>query len=156
MTTIRSPGDLVAGAVLWAAAAIIIQQSGTWPASGDVAGNPVVFPRALAGIMLLCGAALIFVRRPAPLSDDGPNTTESRPARALLMALAATILANTLDQVGLIVGGTVFLLVLQRLAGASWRTAVPFAVGTPFLMWLLFIKALKVPLPTGEIWARLF
>ena len=73
-----------------------------------------------------------------------------------MMALAAAILATTLDQVGLIVGGTAFILVLQRLAGASWRMAVPFAVGTPLLMWLVFIKALKVPLPTGELWAGLF
>ena len=60
----KRSGDIVAGTVLWAMAAIIVQQSTTWPVAGDVAGDPTVFPRALAVIMFACG--LRSLRLPPP------------------------------------------------------------------------------------------
>lgn len=150
----RRSGDIVAGTVLWAMAATIVQQSTTWPVAGDVAGNPTVFPRALAVIMFACGFALLVFRRPTPEGAGG--TSEHRPALTLAAVGATALLALSLEPFGLVPSGIVFLLVAQRIAGAPWRSALPFAVGTPILIWLVFVTALNVPLPRGEIWLRLF
>ncbi len=154
MTQRRRSGDLVAGAILWTMAAVIVQQSTTWPVAGDVAGNPTVFPRALAAIMFACGFALFAFRRAAPEGTGGAG--ERRPVLTLAAVGATVLLALSLEPFGLVPTGIVFLLVAQRIAGAPWRSALPFAVGTPVLVWLVFVTALNVPLPRGEIWLRLF
>ncbi len=150
----KRSGDIVAGTVLWAMAATIAQQSTTWPVAGDVAGNPTVFPRALAAIMFACGFALLVLRRPTPEGAQG--TGEHRPVLTLAAIAATLLLALALEPFGLVPAAIVFLLVAQRIAGAPWRSALPFAVGTPILIWLVFVTALNVPLPRGEIWLRLF
>jgi putative tricarboxylic transport membrane protein len=147
-------GDAVAGTILWAAAAIIVQQSTTWPASGDVAGDPTVFPRALAAIMVACGLALFLLRRPAPDREGG--TSELKPSRTLMLVGATILLALSLETVGLVPAGIIYVLAAQRIAGAPWRIALPFAIGTPIVIWLVFVTALHVPLPRGEIWLRFF
>ena len=148
----KRSGDIVAGAVLWAMAAIIAQQSTTWPVAGDVAGNPTVFPRALAAIMFACGCALFVFRRPPPEGAGG--TRDHRPVLTLAAVGATVLLALSLEPFGLMPVGIGFLLVAQRIAGAPWRTALPFAVGTPILIWVVFVMALNVPLPRGEVWLR--
>ena len=151
MTQRRRSGDLVAGAILWTMAAVIVQQSTTWPVAGDVAGNPTVFPRALAAIMFACGLALFVLRRPTPEGVGGAG--ELRPLLTLAAVGATVLLAVSLEPIGLVPAGIVFLLVAQRIAGARWRVALPFAIGTPILIWLVFVTFLHVPLPRGEIWS---
>ena len=154
MTPRKRSGDIVAGTILWTMAAIIVQQSTTWPVAGDVAGDPTVFPRALAAIMFACGFALFVFHRPPPEGAGG--TREHRPVLTLAAVGATVLLALSLEPFGLVPAGIVFLLVAQRIAGAPWRSALPFAVGTPILIWLVFVTALNVPLPRGEVWLRLF
>jgi putative tricarboxylic transport membrane protein len=151
MTYDRRPGDLVAGGILWVIAAVIWWQSTTWPAAADVAGNPVVLPRILAGIMVVVGLDLILRRRPSP--DDTEGGGLHRPRDTLLAVGATVVLGLLLDTLGLIPAGILYVLVLQRLVGAPWRIAVPFAVATPVAIWLVFVTALHVPLPAGEIWS---
>ncbi|MCC6195357.1 MAG: tripartite tricarboxylate transporter TctB family protein [Burkholderiales bacterium] len=151
----RRSGDIVAGTVLWAMAAIIVQQSTTWPIAGDVAGNPTVFPRALAAIMFGCGLVLFVFRRPAP-EEDAAGMGARSPVLTLATVGATVLLAVSLEPFGLVPAGIAFLIVAQRIAGAPWRSALSFAVGTPILIWLVFVTALSVPLPRGEVWLRLF
>ena len=153
MPIARRIGDLIAGSVLWSIAAVVWWQSTTWPAAADVAGNPVVLPRVLAGIMVVVGLALIIGRRPSP--DEADGGADHRPRDALMAVGATVALAFLLDPLGLIPAGVAYVLVLQRLAGAPWRVAVPFAVCTPVAIWLIFATALHVPLPSGEIWSAL-
>jgi putative tricarboxylic transport membrane protein len=147
----RRPGDLIAGGILWVIAAIIWWQSTTWPAAADVAGNPVVLPRIIAGIMVVVALALILRRRPDPEEVEGGG--RHRPRDTALAVGATVALALLLDPLGLIAAGILYVLVLQRLVGAPWRIAVPFAVATPIAIWLVFVTALHVPLPVGEIWS---
>jgi putative tricarboxylic transport membrane protein len=147
----KRPGDIVAGVVLWAMAATIVQQSTTWPVAGDVAGNPTVFPRALAAIMFVCGLSLFVFHRPVP--EGAGATSDHRPMLTLAAVGATILLALSLEPFGLVPSGIVFLLVAQRIAGARWRVALPFAIGTPILIWLVFVTFLHVPLPRGEIWS---
>jgi putative tricarboxylic transport membrane protein len=151
MTHAQRPGDLVAGGILWVIAAVIWWQSTTWPAAADVAGNPVVLPRIIAGIMLVVGLALILRRRPDP--EDTEGSGRHRPRDTVLAVGATVALGLLLDTLGLIPAGIVYVLVLQRLVGAPWRIAVPFAVATPIAIWLVFVTVLHVPLPAGEIWS---
>jgi putative tricarboxylic transport membrane protein len=153
MTYARRPGDLVAGGILWVIGAVIWWQSTTWPAAADVAGNPVVLPRILAGIMAVVGLGLILRRRPDP--EDTEGSGQHRPRDTLLAVGATVVLGLLLDKLGLIPAGILYVLVLQRLVGAPWRIAVPFAVATPVAIWLVFVTALHVPLPAGEIWSTI-
>jgi putative tricarboxylic transport membrane protein len=147
-------GDVVAGTLLWAMAAIIIQHSTTWPTSGDVAGDPTVFPRALAAIMVASGLALFLLRRPAPDRDEG--TGELKTLRTLILVGFTMLMALALETLGLVTAGIIYVFAAQRLAGAPWRKALPFAIGAPIAIWLVFVTVLHVPLPKGEIWLWLF
>ena len=101
MTPQKRSGVIVAGAVLWAMAATIAQQSTTWPVAGDVAGNPTVFPRALAAIMFACGCALFVFRRPPPEGAGG--TGDYRPVLTLAAVGATILLALSLEPFGPVV-----------------------------------------------------
>lgn len=149
----RRPSDAVAGVLLWGIAALIWQQSTTWPDAADIAGDPVVMPRALAGVMALAGIALMVRTRPAPEAPEGGRL---RPMDTLLAAGATIGLALLLEPLGLIVAGAAYILVLQRIVAAPWRLALPFAVATPVAVWLVFVTALHVPLPSGSVWPALF
>jgi hypothetical protein len=148
----KRPGDLVAGAVLWAMGATIVQQSTTWPVAADVAGDPTVFPRALAALMFLSGFGLVAFRLSPPQAAEGSG--EHRPSLTLTLVGVTALLALSLNALGLVLAGFLYLLAAQRIAGARWRVALPFAIGTPVLVWLLFVTALNVPLPKGELWSR--
>lgn len=147
----KRSGDMVAGTLLWVMAVTIVQQSTTWPVAADVAGDPTVFPRALAAIMFACGLALFAFRRPTPESE---GTGDRRPMMTLAAIAATVMLALSLEPFGLVPAGIVFLLIVQRTAGAPWRSALPFAIGTPILIWVVFVTVLNVPLPRGEVWLR--
>jgi putative tricarboxylic transport membrane protein len=153
MTTARRTGDMVAAILLWILAAILWWQSTTWPPATDTAVSPTVMPRVLAGTMALVGFVLVLRHRPDP--DEADGSGNHRPIDTL-MAVGATIaLAFLLDPLGLVPAGIAYVLVLQRLVGAPWRVAVPFAVAAPIAIWLIFVTALHVPLPSGEIWSFL-
>jgi putative tricarboxylic transport membrane protein len=141
------PADAVAAVVLWAIAAIIWWQSTKWPQAADVAGNPVVLPRALALIMIATGLGLVLLRRPAPLEDG--DTASHRLGDTLAAIGATMVLAVLLDPLGLVPAGILYVLALQRLVGAPWRLVIPFALATPVAIWLIFASLLNVPLPAG-------
>lgn len=148
MTTARGQaGDIAAALALWIGAGVIAQQSTIWPQAADVAGDPTVFPRVVAGLM--AGLGLLLVARALPQSDE---ETDAAGLRRVLLALAATLaLAASLEFLGLIPAGMIYVLALQRIAGAAMRTALPFAIGAPIVVWLCFATALKVPLPWGRV-----
>src|SRR5215212_3227837 len=153
MASFRRPGDVIAGVVLWSIAALVWWQSTSWPTAADVAGNPVILPRVLAGIMVLAGLVLILGRRPPP--EEAEESGGHRPSHALLAVGATAALGVLLEPLGLIPAGILYVLVLQRIVGAPWRTAVPFAVATPVAIWLVFATALHVPLPSGQLWSAI-
>ncbi len=148
MTTARARGaDVAAALALFVAAAIIVQQSTTWPEAADVAGNPTVFPRVVAALMALVGALLLA--RPLPLADE---ESDAAGLKRILLALAATLLlALSLEGLGLIPAGFLYVLALQRIAGAPMRIALPFAMAAPVVIWLAFATVLRVPLPWGRV-----
>jgi putative tricarboxylic transport membrane protein len=110
-------------------------------------------PRVLAAIMALVGFVLVLRHRPDP--DEADDSGSHRPFDTLVAVGATIALAFLLDPLGLIPAGVAYVLVLQRLVGAPWRVAVPFAVAAPIAIWLIFVTALHVPLPSGEIWSFL-
>jgi len=96
---------------------------------------------------------LAFRRRPSPVDDEAP--AGHRPLHTVYGLGATILLAVTLNPVGLIPAGFFYVFALQRLSGAPWRIALPFAIATPVAIWLIFATALHVPLPEGEIWRSL-
>ena len=153
MTTARRAGDTVAAIILWVLAVILWWQSTTWPPATDTAVSPTVMPRVLAAIMALVGFVLVLRHRPDP--DEADDSASHRPFDTVVAVGVTITLAFLLDPLGLIPAGIVYVLVLQRLVGAPWRVAVPFALATPIAIWLIFVTALHVPLPSGEIWSFL-
>jgi hypothetical protein len=142
-------GDIVTGAFLLTLAAVIAQQSTTWPLPADVAGDPRMLPRILAAIMAAAGLLLAFGRRPRPTREEGG---EIRPRQALLGVAVTMVFAALLEPLGVIVAGAFYLAAMQRLVGAPWRLVVPFALAVPIGIWLVFVTALHVPLPRGSLW----
>src|SRR5215208_1835379 len=103
MASKRRSGDVVAGLILWSLAALVWWQSTTWPEAADVAGNPVILPRALAAITALVGLVLLLKRRPPPEEADGKGG--HRPVDAFLAIGATVALALALEPLGLIPAG---------------------------------------------------
>lgn len=148
MTGPGRTADRIAAAVLLALAGLVFWQSTLWPQAIDVAGDPVVMPRGLALAMIAAAIALFFAR---PRSDASPD---ARPGRALVVVAITALFAVVLKPLGLIAASIPFLVVVQRITGASWRALLPAALATPVLVWIVFAVILKVPLPAGTVWAQ--
>lgn len=143
-------GDFAASLVLVALAGGIWWESTRWPAAVDFAGDPLLMPRALAGLMCVVAMVLTWraLRRPAGTAD-APAGNVGR----VIASIAATVgLGLLLEPLGLIATAFVYLLVLQRLTGATILRACLVAIAVPLVIWAAFRLGLNVPLPSGSLW----
>jgi len=158
-------GDLVAGAVSALFGAAVLLHVRSFPELPDGAPGPALFPAILGGLFLLFGLVLVgrYVaqqRRSPAAHPAGDAAASSRGegystrtawvnALSVLGAIAFYLVASPV--LGFSVTTAVMLLALMWRLGAGLRTAVPAALGTTAVMYVLFERALQVPLPAGVL-----
>ncbi|GGE31250.1 hypothetical protein GCM10007276_05540 [Agaricicola taiwanensis] len=105
------------------------------------------FPLVIAAGLLVTGVATALL--------PGANLTiePAFPERALKVAAAfisLMVFCLLLPRLGYIISGVAVMIAMLKLFGASWRLAVPLAIGSAIVTYYLFIALLGLPLPRGS------
>jgi putative tricarboxylic transport membrane protein len=148
--------DAVVGAGFVMAGAAIFAATVNYPPLDDGQPGPALFPRILAVLMVGFGAVL------SAHGIRGRDASEVVAWRELHRSIgfvnALFVLAGVLafillvDRAGFLVMGTLVLGVLMWRLRVRLLWAVPLSVVFTVLMYALFAKLLRVPLPLGLLW----
>lgn len=147
--------DLVSGAILIAVALIVIVLTLNFPAFPGQNYGPAVFPRLLAGLLILCGLVMCIRgfaawRAGEPLAEVPSWAREpANIVSALLVLLAALAYIFLLDAVGFVPLTLVVLLVLFLWFKVRMPVAVVTALVAAFGINWFFASLMRVPLPRG-------
>ncbi|MGQ0674491.1 MAG: tripartite tricarboxylate transporter TctB family protein [Rhodospirillales bacterium] len=146
--------DAISGLFLAVLALAVIAYSRTLPAMPGQFVGPGLFPTVIGAGMLL-GSALLIVK--------GLQARASRPWVALadwvasprpvlhLALIVAVILAYILfsEQIGFLPLSVAVLAALFAVGGVRWWVNAAAAVAGTLLVYFLFLRLLRVPLPRG-------
>lgn len=114
-------------------------------AIGDPLG-PRVFPTVLGGVMLACGAALLFRSR----RREARVIEWKFFAPVMLLAGLLVAYAFSLAWLGYPLATFLFMVLAARMMGErSLLWSLPIALGFGVGVYLLFTKFLMIPLPAG-------
>jgi hypothetical protein len=118
---------------------------------GDPRGTGVGAVPLLIGTCWVAFGAYSAVRIPknSPESTPWPRGHEALRALAVLFLCVAFIVS--LPFFGIFLTTGMFLLLMARLAGSPWKSALILSVVTPAAFWLVFSWGLKVSLPYGSL-----
>jgi putative tricarboxylic transport membrane protein len=139
--------DRVSAILLLLFSAFVIVEARTLPYWTTDAPGPGFLPFWL-GVLLACGAVALFKSTAA---------SQALPDRAtairLTVVVALTAGASVLGLfIGLVLASGIFMgATLTYLRPGRARTNALTAVLTPVVVWLLFVRWLSVPLPTGPL-----
>lgn len=113
--------------------------------------SAATFPRA-ALLLVVFGAGVEFFRRRrgalAPQGEELDSSTAQLGLGAAVLALFAGYALLT-PWLGFGVSSAAFLLLAGRLVGLPWRTAALLALPTAVLLWIVFVRMLKVAFGHG-------
>lgn len=148
--------DAIIGAILAVLGAVVLFHVQSFPTIPGQQYGPGLFPGTLALGFLVCGVLLIVsgVRARA----EGPWVALERWVRsahhvraviAIVGGLAAYIALA--DVVGFLIVAPLLLFVWFMALGVKVRTAIVAAVVTTLVIWFVFYKLLRVPLPWGVL-----
>ena len=137
------------------------------PVPGQQIG-PNVFPLVVGIGLAICGGMIAFgigrryeeeaeadlakiTGRIAAESGEAeaPPTSWWRGLRALVPPALLLFYAAAVDRIGFLPTAAVVVLVASLALGARLRLAIPMAIGAPLFVNLVFLKLLRVPLPSG-------
>jgi len=137
------------------------------PVPGQQIG-PNVFPLVVGIGLAICGAMIAFgigrryeEEAEADLAKitgriaaetgeaEAPPTSWWRGLRALVPPALLLFYAAAVDRIGFLPTAAVVVLVASLALGARLRLAIPMAIGAPLFVNMVFLKLLRVPLPSG-------
>ena len=123
-----------------------------WPYQAAFSYEPVG-PRAFPLLMLaLMGLGLIYmVFRPSPVvhSEDDPQLDRQTLTKIGLCVVLLLIFAGTFETLGFILSSTLIGIPMARLYGGRWLPSIMIISLMSVGLYLLFDKAMDVPLPLG-------
>ena len=123
-----------------------------WPYQAAFSYEPVG-PRAFPLLMLaLMGLGLIYmVFRPSPVvhSEDDPKLDRETLTKIGLCVVLLLIFAGTFETLGFILSSTLIGIPMARLYGGRWLPSIVIISLMSVGLYLLFDKAMDVPLPLG-------
>ena len=115
---------------------------------------PYFWPRIVAAIITLMGAAAILRPKPGKLEED-EGAPPSTPWRVRIPRLALVLLALFgfyfgIETFGMVVPGVLLTLILMRFAGETrWPLTLTISTLVPVLLYLFFVKVANIPIPLG-------
>jgi len=145
--------DRTAGAVLLALAVAFsagaLKQYAYWAPNGP---GPAFLPFWL-GVVMAVLATLLLVKAWRNADPGAAWLPSGEGLRRLLLVMGATVVfVALLNTIGMVVGTTLFLIVLMRfLDRCAWPLTVAVALATAAFIYLVFGRWLKVPLPVGVL-----
>lgn len=148
--------DTLVGAGFVAAGALIVAGTASFPSLEGGQPGPSLFPRLVGGLMAAFGAVLALQGVRARDVTERVQWRQLHRSGGFVNALFVLggVLAyiGLADHLGFLVMGALVLFVLMcRLAVRPWQALV-VAVAFNTLVYVLFVKLLRVPLPLGVLW----
>jgi putative tricarboxylic transport membrane protein len=151
--------DAIFGVVFAVLGAVVLVNVQSFPNIPGQQYGPALFPGTIAFGFLVCGVLLIVSgirHRREPWIVPGEWIRV--PGRVLaFLALVGGIAAYILigERVGFLVVAPLLLLLWMRAFGVRWSTAIAASIVTSLVIWYVFYKLLRVPLPWGVLtpWA---
>lgn len=147
--------DLVSGAILIAAALLVIILTLRFPEFPGQNYGPAVFPRLLAVLLILCGVMMMIRglaawRAGEPLADMPAWARDPANVVSALLVLGASLAyILVLDAVGFVPLTIVVLLVLFLWFKVRMPVAIVTALVAAFGVNWFFATLMRVPLPRG-------
>ncbi len=141
--------DIIAALGIIPICVYVFYESGTWPRLPDL-GNPAWIPRGVAAC-LLGAALLLFAKALTGRSLTLPGRMEGTDrSRVLWVAALTGLYVIFIERVGFITTTAPYLLgFCLALGERRWVRLIVFAVAVPVVTYLVFDRALNVPLPRG-------
>jgi putative tricarboxylic transport membrane protein len=148
--------DTVVGAGFVAAGALIFSGTIGYPTLEAGHPGPSLFPRLLSGLMVVLGGFLgLQGLRGKDVTDEVAWLQLHRnPSFINAMFILAGVLAYIflVERVGFLLMGALVIFVIMWRLQVRLLTAVMVAVIFNNIVYLLFAKILRVPLPLGLLW----
>ena len=119
----------------------------TFPHSPKIYNSPGIYPQALVILLFILAIALIFSGIKKARKASPPIQASGDLAKPLLISSILVGYLILLLNSGFILATVIFLLLIYRLLGGSWRTGILFSVLLTLGEFLVFGSLLKVPLP---------
>ncbi|NMY37761.1 MULTISPECIES: tripartite tricarboxylate transporter TctB family protein [Pseudomonas] len=123
-----------------------------WPYQAAFSYEPVG-PRAFPLLMLgLMGLGLIYmIFRPTPVvhSEEDPQLDRDTLTKIAVCVVLLLIFAGTFESLGFILSSLLIGIPMARLYGGRWLPSVVIISVMSVGLYLLFDKAMDVPLPLG-------
>ena len=158
-------GDLVSGVVSSVFGAAVLLLARGFPELPDGAPGPGLFPTIIGALFVLFGLVLVvrYVKDRTSSAEvqgqaradefesllDEPVSPRTAWINALSVLGSVVFYLLVADSLGFSLTMAILLVALMWRLGTGLRTAVPSALGTTVVMYLLFERVLLVPLPTG-------
>lgn len=137
-----------------------------WRAAGalpkpllKLAVGPEVFPRLVAGALIVLGALLAvraLLRRVVPRTAPASATAEIEPApdwrTIVLVLLGLGLYTLAYERLGFVVATILFMayeVAVMEVDRTRWLWAAPAVILIPVALYVLFVKLLGVALPPG-------
>ena len=123
-----------------------------WPYQASFSYEPVG-PRAFPLLMLaLMSLGLIYmIFRPTPIvhSEDDPQLDRETLTKIGLCVVLLLVFAGTFESLGFILSSALIGIPMARLYGGRWLPSIVITSLVSVGLYLLFDKAMDVPLPLG-------
>ncbi|HEX7125585.1 MAG TPA: tripartite tricarboxylate transporter TctB family protein [Thermodesulfobacteriota bacterium] len=146
--------DVVSGGAAALAGAAAYALTLPFPELADGHPGPALFPRLVAGLMVLFGLVLAWQGargEPAEAAEGGAATERAGVLNALLVVAAVVGYILVVERAGFVPTLGVLLFALMWRLGVRLGAAVGLAAGLAVGTYLLFARVLLVPLPRGPI-----
>jgi putative tricarboxylic transport membrane protein len=123
-----------------------------WPYQAPFSYEPVgprAFPLLMLGLMSIALIYMLF--RPAPIvhTEEEPELDRETIIKICICVALLLIFAGTFEPLGFILSSILIGIPMARLYGGRWVPSVIVVILMSIGLYLLFDKAMDVPLPLG-------
>jgi hypothetical protein len=146
-------GEAVVALALLAAGLFFMWQASILPFGRVGLPGPGFFPFALGSGLVLLALAILYVLWRAP-GEATPVFLGHRDVLIAMAALAGVAFAFERADTYLVLGTFAAALLLLVARSTLWRVVLGAIIGM-IVVWLFFVLALGLRLPTGEFWQQL-
>ena len=148
--------DAIFGAIFAVLGAVVLLHVQGFPKIPGQQHGPALFPGTIAAGFIVCGVLLIVSgirdRAGNPWLAAGAWMRSGRHVQAVALIVAGMVAYIVLvDLIGFLILAPILLFIWFLALGVRWTTAVIAAVLTTLVIWYVFYKLLRVPLPWGVL-----
>ncbi len=148
--------DAIFGAIFALLGAVVLVHVQGFPKIPGQDYGPGIFPGLIAAGLLVCGLLLVVSglrRHQRPAWFEGSDWMRSPRHLGALAAVVLGVAAYILvaEKVGFLLVAPVLLALWFRVLRVGWLRVVVAAVVATLVIWYVFYKLLRVPLPWGVL-----